>query len=212
METYYAYLRWCQDYNERNLIDPTSEKMEWHHTLPQCIFGDIRIGLWLTLKQHAIATALQTLAFNYNCLCGWHISLLPSELYTVVKPYYSERRREVAYETLKRSVGIHAQSDEERAEVRRKGGLVQGRLSHVNRTALFAEGIVTFETRSRGGKRGGRVGGLKGGKRGAQVVNSTKWIDPNHPELGAHHFNTLKKLQRQHGYPDSRENRIKSDG
>jgi hypothetical protein len=167
MKTYYVYLRWCRDYNERNLIDPTSDKMEWHHTLPQCIFGDIRIGLWLTLKQHAIATALQTLAFNHNCLCGWHIPLLPPELYAVTKPYYSKRRKEIGLETLERGVGIHAQSDEERAEIRRKGGLVQGHLSHITRTGLFAEGVVTFDTRSQGGKRGGRKGGLKGGKKGS---------------------------------------------
>lgn len=94
METYYAYLRWCRDYNERNLIDPTSDKMEWHHTLPQCIFGDIRIGLWLTLKQHAIATALQTLAFKRNCLCPWHIDYLPSILWESCRPYFSRSCRE----------------------------------------------------------------------------------------------------------------------
>jgi hypothetical protein len=88
METYYTYLRWCRDYNERNLIDPTSDKMEWHHTLPQCIFGDIRIGLWLTLKQHAIATALQTLAFNRNCLCPWHIQHLPGPLWAATRPFF----------------------------------------------------------------------------------------------------------------------------
>ena len=88
METYYTYLRWCRDYNERNLIDPTSDKMEWHHTLPQCIFGDVRIGLWLTLKQHAIATALQTLAFNRNCLCPWHIQYLPDFLWELTRPLF----------------------------------------------------------------------------------------------------------------------------
>jgi hypothetical protein len=94
LETYYIYLRWCRDYNERNLIDPTSDKMEWHHTLPQCIFGDVRIGLWLTLKQHAIATALQTLAFNRNCLCPWHIRHLPDNLWQMCRPIYSAAKRE----------------------------------------------------------------------------------------------------------------------
>ena len=88
METYYTYLRWCRDYNERNLIDPTSEEMEWHHTLPKCIFGDIHIGLWLTLKQHAIATALQTLAFNRNCLCPWHVRYLPDSLWELCRPLF----------------------------------------------------------------------------------------------------------------------------
>lgn len=138
--------------------------------------------------------------------------MLPDELYTLARPYYSKRRKEVAYETLKSGVGIHAQSDEERAEVGQRGGLVQGPLSYAQGTALFAPGVVTFETCSRGGQRGGRKGGLKGGKKGAQVVHSTLWMDPDHPELGSHHFNRLKKLQRQHGYPDNRENRIKANG
>ncbi len=93
METYYTYLRWCRDYNERNLIDPTSDKMEWHHTLPKWIFGDVRIGLWLTIKQHAIATALQTLAFNYNCLCGWHLRYLPEELLNLCHKLYTDANR-----------------------------------------------------------------------------------------------------------------------
>jgi hypothetical protein len=94
METYYTYLRWCQDYNESNLIDPTSDKMEWHHTLPQCIFGDIRIGLWLTLKQHAIATALQSLAFARNCLCPWHIQHLPGDLWELCLPLFAKDKQQ----------------------------------------------------------------------------------------------------------------------
>jgi hypothetical protein len=90
METYYEYLNWCKDYNECNLIDPSSDKMEWHHTLPQCIFGDTRIGLWLTLKQHAIATALQTLAFNRNCLCPWHKQHLPELIWERCLPLFRE--------------------------------------------------------------------------------------------------------------------------
>ena len=46
--------------------------------------------------------------------------------------------------------------------------------------------------------------------KGAKTTNSTKWTDPDHPELGAHHFNILKKLQRQNGYPDKTENRVKA--
>ena len=90
MENYYTYLRWCRDYNEQNLVDPTSDKMEWHHTLPQCIFGNIRIGLWLTVKQHAIATALQSLAFSRNCLCPWHVRYLPEPLWEICRPLFSD--------------------------------------------------------------------------------------------------------------------------
>jgi hypothetical protein len=63
----------------------------------------------------------------------------------------------------------------------------------------------------------GRNGGLaqtfeqlsEKGKIGSQVTNSTLWEDPNHPELGAHHFQRLAKLQRQHGYPSGKSHRRK---
>jgi hypothetical protein len=117
METYYAYLRWCRDYNERNLIDPTSDKMEWHHTLPQCVFGDIRIGLWLTLKQHAIATALQTLAFGRNCLCPWHIQYLPESLWELCRPTFSNEKRKNGLtggsSSVSLGVGLHNPANKE---------------------------------------------------------------------------------------------------
>jgi len=45
--------------------------------------------------------------------------------------------------------------------------------------------------------------------KGNQVTNSTLWEDPLHPELGSHHFNRLRSLQRKHGLPDGRANRVK---
>jgi hypothetical protein len=42
-----------------------------------------------------------------------------------------------------------------------------------------------------------------------QALNSANWVDPDHPELGAHHFNTLKKLQKLRGLPNGKENRVR---
>jgi len=127
MLTYYSYLRWCRDYNERNLIDPTSDKMEWHHTLPQCIFGDVRIGLWLTLRQHAIATALQTLAFNKNCLCPWHIQHLPEFLWDLCLPLFTQSKRQIGKiggpSSVQRKVGLH---DPKNKEVCRQNSVKNG--------------------------------------------------------------------------------------
>ena len=111
METYYIYLRWCRDYNERNLIDPTSDKMEWNHTLPQCLFKGHGPGQWLTLRQHAIATALQTLAFNRLCLCGWHKQHLPEWLWDLavkhVHEQISSRSRETALKNKEKGLGLY---------------------------------------------------------------------------------------------------------
>lgn len=42
---------------------------------------------------------------------------------------------------------------------------------------------------------------------GVEALRKMKWEDPDHPELGQHHYNRLIKLQRQHGYPHEKENR-----
>lgn len=44
---------------------------------------------------------------------------------------------------------------------------------------------------------------------GVEALRNLKWEDPDHPELGQHHYNRLSKLQRQHGYPCGKENRVK---
>lgn len=79
-ELYYSYLAQCEKENWANMRDPNHDYMEWNHTLPQCIFGDQPIGQWLTIEQHAIVSALQTLAFKRKCLCPWHKKFLPDLL------------------------------------------------------------------------------------------------------------------------------------
>jgi hypothetical protein len=45
--------------------------------------------------------------------------------------------------------------------------------------------------------------------KGAKTTNSTLWVDPDHPELGAHHFRRLGKFQREAGLPDGKSHRVK---
>lgn len=88
-ELYYAYLAQCERDNWANMRDPNHDYMEWNHTLPQCIFDDQPIGQWLTIEQHAIASALQTLAFRTNCLYGGMLKLLPADLSSLCRPHFT---------------------------------------------------------------------------------------------------------------------------
>lgn len=90
---YLSYLRACEEYNTRTDRDPHHDAMEWNHRLPKAIFGEWAIGEWLLRRQHAVATALQTLAFEKCVLCGWHIELLPGWLWELCRPYYQSRSR-----------------------------------------------------------------------------------------------------------------------
>jgi hypothetical protein len=108
-DLYVAYIAKCVRDNWINDIDPHHYKMEWNHTLPQCIFKGHGPGQWLTLKQHAIASALQTLAFEHKCLCGWHKSYLSPALLELAWPYY---RRAQSENGVKGAAVGHAKKDE----------------------------------------------------------------------------------------------------
>ncbi len=75
MNLYYRYLEGCRNFNELN--DLPEKGWEWHHTLPQCLFGDQPIGLWLTKEQHAKASVLQSYAFGVCCVTGMMKKHLP---------------------------------------------------------------------------------------------------------------------------------------
>jgi hypothetical protein len=61
---------------------------------------------YLLLRQHAIDTALQTLAFKKKCLCGWHQSHLPDNLRQLTHIYYVEAGRKIGDENKKLKRGI----------------------------------------------------------------------------------------------------------
>jgi hypothetical protein len=89
-DLYVAYVDKCAHDNWINDIDPHHYEMEWNHTLPQNLFGDQTPGQYLTIRQHAIASALQTLALRKNCMCGWHKKYLPKALVGLAWPYYTK--------------------------------------------------------------------------------------------------------------------------
>jgi len=95
--------------------------MEWNHWLPKACFPDIKVGQWLTFRQHSIASALQTIALKKNCMCGWHKSYLPPELLELAWSYFREARRNLHAErdekgrslhNLKLNEKLHAAKDE----------------------------------------------------------------------------------------------------
>ena len=105
-DLYVAYIDKCVKENKERDIDPHHYSMEWNHFLPKCLFGDQPVGHYLTLKQHAIASALQTLAFEHKCLCGWHKKYLHQPLLDLVWKFYVESGRKIGQENARLSRGI----------------------------------------------------------------------------------------------------------
>jgi len=113
-DLYYAYLAQCERENWLNIRDPNHDYMEWNHTLPQCIFGDLPFGQWLTIEQHAIASCLQTLAFQTLCHCGWHKKSVPGNLWELVcEEVLTERKNHAAENGRKYGPSVGAKLYEE---------------------------------------------------------------------------------------------------
>ena len=85
---YIIYIDKCVRENDANGLDPEHYYMEWNHWLPKCLFKGHGPGQWLTLQQHAIASALQTLGLRENCMTGMMKKYLPDELLKLAWPYY----------------------------------------------------------------------------------------------------------------------------
>ena len=124
-ELYLKYLRHCESLNFKLGLDPVHDEMEWNHTLPKKLFGDQPFGQFLTKKQHAIVTALQTLVFDRNLVCAWHIDLIPKFLWEKCSSYYSEMCRKNGEEhglvTRGFTFATSGAHDSQRQSVRGKG-------------------------------------------------------------------------------------------
>jgi len=96
-DLYIVYIDKCVRENYANDIDPHHYEMEENHFLPKCLFKGHGPTQWLTLKQHAIASALQTLALRKNCMTGMMKKYLSEKLLELAWPFYglgtAERNR-----------------------------------------------------------------------------------------------------------------------
>jgi len=122
-----AYVRECEKLNWANDIDPHHYKMEWHHILPQCLFGDQPIGAWLTLRQHAIASCLQSIAFKKWSNCGRFKALAPVWLWEksvkACRGEFVEQGKKFGETALLQGLGIHGATPEQRSKWGREGAL-----------------------------------------------------------------------------------------
>lgn len=188
MEVYLSFLNRCRDENLANLRDPNHDYMEWNHTLPQCLFGDQEWGQWLTLPQHAIASALQTLAFGRCCLHGKHLKFLSSRLRELTKPFYDslavENLNKMTPEQFamgqKRKKETFASPDYDWKKVREANGTLKASVLSGRRQAEEKKGIHAEDApRDEWSRKGGETQGRR------NVENKTGMFKRSSEELSA---------------------------
>jgi hypothetical protein len=148
-----AFVRECEKINRANNIDPHHFEMEWHHLLPQCLFGDQPVGAWLTLRQHAVASCLQTLAFRKICFCGWHKNFVPAWLWELTIEVTKNERQQwtskAGLSAKEKGVGCVSASSEQLSEWARK----IDRVAFGHRLKDLGLGIHAPGQQARGGAR-----------------------------------------------------------
>jgi len=144
-DLYIAYVRECEKLNQANNIDPHHYEMEWNHTLPQCLFGDLPFGQFLTLKQHAIASCLQAVIFRKVCFTGRHKNLVPEWLWEEAMEASKGDRlvmcRNAGKVSHRRKLGVHSASSEQLSEWARRSNGKGGRKTKERGNGIFAPGM-----------------------------------------------------------------------
>jgi len=227
-DLYIAYVRECEKLNRANGIDPHHYEMEWNHTLPQCLFGDLPFGQFLTLKQHAIASALQTLTFRRWCLMGWMKKQVPEwmweESLRVCNKELKQRQRRGGLTQRRESKGIFS-SDV--VMKRSHYGHLGGTFTRDNGLGIFgltpeqeekrrinlaaAQRAKAPEVKLRASKLGGQAATKEKDENGksihAKKMAVIRFEDPDHPELGKTNAGNLVRMQMRRGFPHGPENR-----
>jgi len=167
-DLYVAYIAKCVRDNFVNDIDPHHYEMEWNHWLPKACFPDLPLGQWLTLKQHAIASALQTLALKKNCMFPTHKSYLSPALLELAWPYFIISASKAGKKSAELGNGFRKSGQAKIA------GGISGRKTKELGIGIHAEGMASL-----GGRtavtlgRGIHAPGQK--RKGALVTNSQVW-------------------------------------
>jgi hypothetical protein len=141
----------------------------------------------------------------------------------VCDPVNQEKGRQTARERGSGFYNPEFQQSEMMQEVRRQNGIkvsqtpeaalrlaaAREKIDPVKRSILARERALRLEAEGRG------LGSIPYEERAARssingkVVCSSKWMDPDHPEIGTHNPGNLAKIQRKLGYPHGKENRVR---
>jgi hypothetical protein len=88
-----------------------------------------------------------------------------------------------------------------RIEDCRKGGVKGGNKTAQSQVGILSPEYLDSERRKEDCRKGGAISATK--------LNSQKWMDPDHPELGVTNAGALVGKQKAKGYPHGKENRVK---
>jgi hypothetical protein len=105
--------------------------------------------------------------------------------------------------------GAFGMAPENRHSANVKGGVIGGKRAQELGVGLSA---MTKEERRLASSKGGKNRSHEDSVKAGRISASTLWVDPEHPELGAHNAGNLVQKQKSLGLPHGKENRVKANG
>ena len=183
-----------------------------HYPIPECRNGTETVKLWS--RDHAVHGFLQSEDLDQVCFHGFRRKT-DRALIEQHHPDYLELCDRWFSEAQRRALQKAIEKDPEHQS---KAGKTTGRRNvesgHLDRIRAMRDPVGVVERARKQGYVNVENGHLRrvasnGGKAGSKVVNSQKWADPDHPELGEHSAPTLSQMQRRRGYPHGKENRVR---
>jgi hypothetical protein len=128
---------------------------------------------------------------------------------TIVKVHEEKDDLGRSIHGVKRAEQMHKDKDElGRSVTAVKGGEIGGAAAHRGKDEL-GRSVNGVKNAKRLNKEKDYLGRSVNAIKGAKSINTQKWKDPDHPELGEHNPGNLVRVQKSKGCPHGKENRVK---
>jgi hypothetical protein len=144
--------------------------------------------------------------------CGWH----KADPTLAMTPHSSAAGRVSGAKQYRDRLGMFGRDYTKMVEDCRKGaeavqaklgpllGLTPSEISEKN-----AKSAATQRDRGSGMFGMTKEAKTKRSREAVRKTNSQRWVDPDHPELGAHSAGTLVMMQKRRNYPHGKSNRLR---
>lgn len=193
-----------------------------HYPIPECLGGTETVKLWS--RDHAVHGFLQSEDLDQVCFHGYSrktdralIEAHYPEYLELCDQWFIEAQKRAFQAKIEKNPNCQSEAAQKVPySARSKGGQVSGKNNvesgHLDRIRALRDPVGLVERARKQGHINVENGHLRriasdGGKTTSKIINSQKWTDPDHPELGQHSAPTLVRMQKRRGYPHGKENR-----
>jgi hypothetical protein len=190
---------WVEQCQLKYRLEPLPNGEHWedaHYPVPECLGGTETVKLWS--RDHAVHGFLQSEELDQVCFHGYRrktdrafIEVYYPEYLKLCDQWFIKAQKRAFQSRVKKNPNCQSEAASVSAKLQRSREPYE---VQVARAASMR-------------KKAKKEDLARGGLMTASKINSQRWVDPDHPELGEHSAPTLTQMQKRRGYPHGKENR-----